>query len=199
MNFKKILVVGAGTMGNGIAQVCAQKGISVVLSDVSQEILDRAVTNIRWSVGKFIEKGKLKEDRETIMDRIRTSTGLEATSEVDLVIEAVFNSPSSRTRSSFTCSAAEVSPISSRNTVPPACSKIPFGAATAPVNAPRDVAEQLGLEQGVGNGAAVDRHEGPCARVPCACTARATSSLPVPLSPMISTGAVASAACAICL
>lgn len=90
MNFKKILVVGSGTMGNGIAQVCAQKGISVVLSDVSQEILDRAINNIRWSVGKFIEKGKLKEDSETIMSRIRTSTGLEAASEVDLVIEAVF-------------------------------------------------------------------------------------------------------------
>jgi 3-hydroxybutyryl-CoA dehydrogenase len=90
MNFKKILVVGSGTMGTGIAQVCAQKGISVVLSDVSQEILDRAVNNIRWSVGKFIEKGKLKEDRETIMSRIRTSTGLEAAAGVDLVIEAVF-------------------------------------------------------------------------------------------------------------
>jgi 3-hydroxybutyryl-CoA dehydrogenase len=90
MNFKKILVVGSGTMGNGIAQVCAQRGISVVLSDVSQEILDRAVKNIRWSVGKFIEKGKLKEDSETIMGRIRTSTGLEAASEADLVIEAVF-------------------------------------------------------------------------------------------------------------
>ena len=90
MNFKKILVVGSGTMGNGIAQVCAQKGISVVLSDVSPEILERAVNNIRWSVGKFIEKGKLKEDSETIMSRIRTSTGLEVASEVDLVIEAVF-------------------------------------------------------------------------------------------------------------
>jgi 3-hydroxybutyryl-CoA dehydrogenase len=90
MDFNKILVVGSGTMGNGIAQVCAQKGISVVLSDVSPEILDRAVKNIRWSVGKLVEKGKLNEEMETIMGRIRTSTGLEAASEVDLVIEAVF-------------------------------------------------------------------------------------------------------------
>jgi 3-hydroxybutyryl-CoA dehydrogenase len=90
MEFKKVLVVGSGTMGNGIAQVCAQKGLSVVLSDISQDILDRAVKNIRWSVGKFVEKGKLTEDLETIMARIRTSTGFEAAAEADLVIEAVF-------------------------------------------------------------------------------------------------------------
>ena len=90
MEFKKVLVVGSGTMGNGIAQVCAQKGLSVVLSDISQEVLDKAVKNIRWSVGKFVEKGKLTEDLETIMGRIRTSTGLEAAAEVDLVIEAIF-------------------------------------------------------------------------------------------------------------
>ena len=90
MEFKKVLVVGSGTMGNGIAQVCAQKGLTVIISDVSQTILDKAVKNIRWSVGKFIEKGKLKEDLETIMGRIRTSTGFEAASDCDLVIEAVF-------------------------------------------------------------------------------------------------------------
>jgi 3-hydroxybutyryl-CoA dehydrogenase len=90
MNFQKILIVGSGTMGNGIAQVCAQRGLSVTLSDVSQDNLDRAVKNIRWSIGKFIEKGKLQEDMETIMGRIRTSTGLDSASEVDLVLEAVF-------------------------------------------------------------------------------------------------------------
>lgn len=90
MEFKKVLVVGSGTMGNGIAQVCAQKGLTVIISDISQEVLDRAVKNIRWSVGKFVEKGRLTEDLETIMSRIGTSTGVEAASEVDLVIEAVF-------------------------------------------------------------------------------------------------------------
>jgi 3-hydroxybutyryl-CoA dehydrogenase len=90
MDFKKVLVVGSGAMGTGIAQVCAQKGISVVISDVSQEVLDKAVKNIRWSVSKFIEKGKIKEDLETVMGRIKSSTDFEAASEVDLVIEAVF-------------------------------------------------------------------------------------------------------------
>jgi 3-hydroxybutyryl-CoA dehydrogenase len=90
MEFKKVLVVGSGTMGMGIAQVCAQKGIAVVISDVSREVLDKAVKNIRWSVSKFIDKGKLKEDLETVMARIQTSTGFEAAAEVDLIIEAVF-------------------------------------------------------------------------------------------------------------
>lgn len=90
MAFKKVLVVGSGTMGNGIAQVCAQKGLEVTISDISQEVLDKAVKNIRWSVNKFVEKGKLTENLETIMGRIRTSTGVEAAAEVDLVIEAVF-------------------------------------------------------------------------------------------------------------
>ena len=90
MEIKKVLVVGSGTMGNGIAQVCAQKGMAVVISDVSLPILEKAVKNIRWSVGKFVEKGKVKEDLETIMNRIQTSTGFEAASDCDLVIEAVF-------------------------------------------------------------------------------------------------------------
>ncbi|MBW1922934.1 MAG: 3-hydroxyacyl-CoA dehydrogenase family protein [Deltaproteobacteria bacterium] len=90
MDIKKVLVVGAGTMGNGIAQVCAQKGLSVVLSDISEKMLEKAVGNIRWSVSKFIEKGKVSEDLETIMGRIRTTQGFEAAGEADLVIEAVF-------------------------------------------------------------------------------------------------------------
>jgi len=53
MDIKKVLVVGAGTMGNGIAQVCAQKGLSVVLSDISEKMLEKAVGNIRWSVSKL--------------------------------------------------------------------------------------------------------------------------------------------------
>lgn len=90
MDIRKVLVVGAGTMGNGIAQVCAQKGLSVVLSDISEKMLEKAVGNIRWSVSKFIEKGKVSEDLETIMGRIRTTQGFEAAGEADLVIEAVF-------------------------------------------------------------------------------------------------------------
>jgi 3-hydroxybutyryl-CoA dehydrogenase len=90
MNINKVFVVGAGTMGNGITQVCAQRGLSVVMSDVSRDLMDKALKNIEWSVSKFIEKGKVSEDLDTIMDRIQTSTDYEAAADADLVIEAVF-------------------------------------------------------------------------------------------------------------
>lgn len=90
MGINNVLVVGSGLMGSGIAQVCAQAGIGVVLSDVSQEALGRARGNITWSVEKFIQKGKLQETRDTIMDRITTTTRLDAAGDVDLAIEAVF-------------------------------------------------------------------------------------------------------------
>lgn len=90
MGINSVLVVGSGLMGSGIAQVCAQAGIQVVVSDVSEEALDRARRNIAWSVGKFIEKGKLQEAQDTIMDRISTTASLADVGRVDLAIEAVF-------------------------------------------------------------------------------------------------------------
>jgi 3-hydroxybutyryl-CoA dehydrogenase len=90
MAIQKVFVVGSGLMGSGIAQVCAQAGIQVFLNDVGQDILDKAVKNIGWSVGKFIEKGKLKETLETVMGRIQTKTGFTDAAQVDLAIEAVF-------------------------------------------------------------------------------------------------------------
>lgn len=87
---KKVFVIGSGTMGNGIAQVCAQAGISVVLCDLSADILSKAVKNIRWSVSKFIEKGTVSEPLETVMERIATSTTYERVSEAELIIEAVY-------------------------------------------------------------------------------------------------------------
>ncbi|MDI6761974.1 MAG: 3-hydroxyacyl-CoA dehydrogenase family protein [Thermodesulfobacteriota bacterium] len=90
MKIGNILIIGAGLMGSGIAQVCAQAGIQVFMNDVSQEILNHALKGIRWSVGKLIEKGKLKEDLEKIMARISPVTDFNQTSQVDLAIEAVF-------------------------------------------------------------------------------------------------------------
>ena len=92
MDIKKVIVVGSGLMGSGIAQVCAQAGIDVFLNDVSEEALDKAIKTIEWSVGKFIEKGKLAEKKETIIDRITPVTDLDKdlSQDVDLAIEAVF-------------------------------------------------------------------------------------------------------------
>ncbi len=90
MNVRKVLVVGAGTMGSGIAQVCAQSGIRVLLSDVSQEFIEKGLKNISWSVGKFIEKGKLSESKEAILSRIEAAMDFSRAGESDLALEAVF-------------------------------------------------------------------------------------------------------------
>ena len=90
MSIQKVMVVGSGLMGSGIAQVCAQAGVQVFLHDVSKDVLVNAIKNIDWSVSKFIEKGKLGEDRDSIMARIRLITDFKDGRDVDLVIEAVF-------------------------------------------------------------------------------------------------------------
>jgi len=90
MSIKSVLVIGSGLMGSGIAQVCAQSGINVMLQDASQAALEKAKKNIAWSVGKFVEKGKLNEDRETILDRIALVDKIESGIDPDLAIEAVF-------------------------------------------------------------------------------------------------------------
>ena len=90
MEIKKVLVVGSGLMGSGIAQVCAQAGIHVFLNDVSRKALDKALKNIEWSVDKFIEKGKLTEEKKTVIDRITLTRNLDPAKDIDLAIEAVF-------------------------------------------------------------------------------------------------------------
>lgn len=90
MEFNRILVVGAGLMGSGIAQVCAQSGLKVDLYDLSREALDKAFQSISWSVGKLVEKGQVPGSAAEIMGRISLVSGLETAGEADLVIEAVF-------------------------------------------------------------------------------------------------------------
>ncbi len=90
MSIERIFIVGSGLMGSGIAQVCAQSGFQVVLNDVQPEALLKAKKNISWSVGKFVEKGTVKESTEEIMSRITTSTEIEAAGSSELIIEAVF-------------------------------------------------------------------------------------------------------------
>jgi len=85
---KNILVVGAGFMGSGIAQVCAQTGCRVYLMDVNREALDKGVRAIKWSLEKFSSKGLLKEPPPSILERITTENDLAKASMVDWVIEA---------------------------------------------------------------------------------------------------------------
>ena len=89
MAFRKIGVVGAGTMGNGIAQAFAQAGFEVVMSDVAQAALDRAMATIAGSYDRLIKKEKMTaEQKAAALGRIRTATELAALKDADLVIEA---------------------------------------------------------------------------------------------------------------
>ena len=87
---KIVGVVGAGTMGNGIAQVFAQAGFTVRLVDVAQPLLDRARGSIEKSLNKFVEKGKLTAaDRDAAMGRLTTTTTLDTLATADYVVEAI--------------------------------------------------------------------------------------------------------------
>ncbi|MFO0981548.1 MAG: 3-hydroxyacyl-CoA dehydrogenase family protein [Planctomycetota bacterium] len=86
-----VAVIGAGTMGQGIAQVAALGGYRTHLRDTSSEIVDRARASIRASLGKGVEKGKVTaEARDQTLDRLTTTTSLgECLRDADLVIEAI--------------------------------------------------------------------------------------------------------------
>lgn len=88
---KQLVVIGAGLMGSGIAQVAASSGWEVTLRDVSAAALDRAVAGIDTSLSKFVDKGKVSADeRDTALGRISTTTDIDAAADADIVVEAVF-------------------------------------------------------------------------------------------------------------
>jgi len=87
----KLLVVGAGLMGSGIAQVAAQAGYQVTMQDVSQAALARGREAIDRSLGRFQTKGRISaEERAAALARVATSTDLDAAAEAEIVVEAVF-------------------------------------------------------------------------------------------------------------
>ncbi len=90
MEIKKVGVIGAGIMGNGIAHVFALKGYDVLLSDVSEEILQKALGIISKNMDRQIKKEIIKpEDKENALKRIKTTTQLSEFKDCDMVIEAV--------------------------------------------------------------------------------------------------------------
>ena len=90
-NIRKVGVIGAGTMGSGIAQVVASSGIEVTLIDVSEGYLERGIKNIEKSLERLVRKGDLREeDSKSSLSRIHPSTGFGDLSEADLIVEAVF-------------------------------------------------------------------------------------------------------------
>jgi 3-hydroxybutyryl-CoA dehydrogenase len=82
-------VIGAGTMGNGIAQTAASAGFDVVMSDISEDFLSRGLANISKSLDRFVKKETMtEEEKGSVLGRIRTATDLEALKNCSLVVEA---------------------------------------------------------------------------------------------------------------
>ncbi len=98
MNLANVAVLGAGTMGNGIAQVFAQNGHQVTLRDLEPPILDRALKAIEKSLSKLAEKGKITTaDKDAALGRITRATDLGAVAEADLVVEAIIEQLTAKT------------------------------------------------------------------------------------------------------
>ncbi len=91
MEIKKICVLGAGLMGNGIAQVCAQAGYEVALRDIEQRFIDGGMNTIKKNLSRSVEKGKMAQDEmDAILGRLKPTLDLkEAAGDADLVVEVV--------------------------------------------------------------------------------------------------------------
>ncbi|EJQ42007.1 MAG: 3-hydroxybutyryl-CoA dehydrogenase [Bacillus wiedmannii] len=89
MGVQKIVVIGAGQMGSGIAQVCAMAGYDVKVQDLKQEQLDRGLAIITKNLARQVEKGRMKEEeQEATLNRLTVTLDLDCVKEADLVIEA---------------------------------------------------------------------------------------------------------------
>lgn len=91
MEIKKICVLGAGLMGNGIAQVCAQAGYEVSLRDIEKMFLDNGMNTIKKNLSREVAKGKrTQEDADAILGRIKPTLDLkEAAKDADIIMEVV--------------------------------------------------------------------------------------------------------------
>jgi 3-hydroxybutyryl-CoA dehydrogenase len=89
MSIKSVMVIGAGQMGSGIAQVCAQAGFKVKLNDLKEDFVQRGMGVITKNLSRSVEKGRMtEEDKEKVLSNLTQSTDLQDASNVDLVIEA---------------------------------------------------------------------------------------------------------------
>lgn len=89
MEIKTVMVVGAGQMGSGIAQVAAQSGFKVILNDMKDEFVQRGLQTIDKNLSRNVSKGRIsEEDKKEIQSRIQVSTDLQDAKDADIVIEA---------------------------------------------------------------------------------------------------------------
>ncbi|TFE04160.1 3-hydroxybutyryl-CoA dehydrogenase [Jeotgalibacillus salarius] len=99
MNIKTVMVIGAGQMGGGIAQVCAQAGYNVILNDLKDEFLTRGLSVIEKNMNRAVSKEKMtEEDKNASLGRITRSTDLNDAKNADLVIEAAVENMAIKTK-----------------------------------------------------------------------------------------------------
>jgi 3-hydroxybutyryl-CoA dehydrogenase len=99
MKVEKVMVIGAGQMGSGIAQVCAQAGYNVLLNDINQEFVERGLGVINKNLSRNVDKGRLTmEQKQRILSRLTASTDLRDASDIDLVIEAAVENMEIKTK-----------------------------------------------------------------------------------------------------
>ncbi|MCP4386767.1 MAG: 3-hydroxybutyryl-CoA dehydrogenase [Gammaproteobacteria bacterium] len=89
MNIKTVGVIGAGTMGNGIVQVCAAAGLKVIMQDIGEAQVERGLSTIVGSLDRLIKKEKIRAaDKDATLTNIETTTSLAELADIDIVIEA---------------------------------------------------------------------------------------------------------------
>ncbi len=89
MNIKTFGVIGAGQMGNGIAQVAALSGLEVIMNDIKAEFVERGFTSIKKNLRRSVDKGRMTdEEMNAVLERIRTSVDIKDMASVDFVVEA---------------------------------------------------------------------------------------------------------------
>ncbi|PCD07491.1 3-hydroxybutyryl-CoA dehydrogenase [Peribacillus simplex] len=99
MGIQKVMVIGAGQMGSGIAQVCAMSGYEVLLHDLKDEYVEKGLGTIAKNLSRQVEKGKMKsEEKDAVLSRLTSSTNLKNAAAVDLVIEAAVENMEIKTR-----------------------------------------------------------------------------------------------------
>src|SRR5688572_11714638 len=95
---KNIVVIGGGTMGNGIAHTAAAAGFEVTLVDVTDSLLSRAVSTITSNLQRGVDKGKMTaEERDAIVARIKPTTDISTITDADIVIEAIIEKVEAKT------------------------------------------------------------------------------------------------------
>ncbi|AXN38880.1 3-hydroxybutyryl-CoA dehydrogenase [Peribacillus butanolivorans] len=99
MSIHKVMVIGAGQMGSGIAQVCAMSGYEVLLHDLKEEYVEKGLGTIIKNLSRQVEKGKMAaRDKEATLSRLTSSTDLKNAAGVDLVIEAAIENMEIKTK-----------------------------------------------------------------------------------------------------